>query len=297
MASSTTLNSSDANKLVLESFTSGYLMYQPKYPYVFTEREPQRKDEKFSITASGGDISQVAEGASFPQVDIAEVGTKTISQLEYKEAIPVTKLMERFDNYGVVLEEARKQGYRARVTMDRIAANIFNNAFTGTTTWDGAYLFSATHSIGSTGLTQSNLQTGQLTETTFNNAITALRTQKDHNNQELPMAPRTLIVAPAFAKKAFELTASQGAPESANNNSNYFNTLGVNVLVWELLTDTDAWFLAADKMYTYLRYLVAIPPTLERVRRPETGNWEYQIQFDCAADAVDYIGLEASAGA
>lgn len=296
MAATTSLNASDANKLVLEAFTSGWKLYNPKYQQLFAERDPQRKDEKFSITASGGDIAQVAEGASFPQVNIAEIGSKTASQLEYKEALPVTTLMKRFDNYGVVIEEASKQGYRARLTMDRIGANVFNNGFSSETVWDGLPLFDDAHLIGSTGVTQDNELALDLTETTFNTAITMLRNQKDHNNQVLGMMPRNLVVSTADAKKAYELTASQGSPESANRYSNYFNTLGMNVVVWELLTDTDAWFLTADKAYTYLRYLVGIPPKVEYVRRPETGNFEYQIEFACVAKAADYIGMVGSSG-
>lgn len=297
MAASTSLNQADANKLVLEAFMSGWQTYVPKYPYIFNERTPERVDEKFSVTASGGYIPAVAEGAAFPQVNIAQVGTKTYSQVEYKESLPITRLMQIFDNYGVIIEEASKQGYRARLTMDRVGANILNNAFTTETTWDGLSLYNAAHLIGSTGVTQSNAVTGQLTESNLNTAITNLRNMKDQNNQVMGLTPRTLVVAPAFAKKAFELTASQGAPESANRNSNFFNTLGLSVVVWEQLSDSDAWFLMADKMFTYFRYLVALPPQMEYIRRSETGNYEYQCQFDVTAGCPDYLGTEGSSGA
>lgn len=294
--STTSLNTADVNKLVLEAFSSGWRNYTPKYQYIFTEMAPERLDEKFSVTASGGDIPQVAEGASFPQVNIQQVGTKTLTQNTYKEALPITTLLQRFDNYGVVIEEAQKQGYRARLTMDRIGANILNNAFTTETVWDGKAIYSATHNIGNTASTQSNLVTGQLADSTLNTAQIQLRNQVDQNNQAMALLPRTLVVSPSFAKKAFELTESQGSPESANRNSNFFNTLGLQVVVWELLTDSDAWFLFADKTFTRFRYLVAIPPRTEYIRRPETGNYEYQLEFAVVAGAPDYLGTEASSG-
>lgn len=297
MAASTSLNQADANKLVLEAFMSGWQTYQTKYQSIFVERDPQRVDEKFAVTASGGYIPSVAEGAAFPQVNIAQIGTKTYSQVSYKEALPITTLMQRFDNYGVVTEEAAKQGYRARLTLDQVGANVLNNSFSTETTWDGLSLYNSGHSIGNTGSTQSNVVTGQLTESTLNTAITNLRNMKDQNNQVMGLTPRTLVVAPAFAKKAFELTASQGSPESANHNSNFFNTLGLSVVVWEQLTDTDAWFLMADKMFTYFRYLVGIAPKMEYVRRPETGNYEYQCEFSVTAGCPDYLGTIGSAGA
>jgi len=281
---------------VLEAFNSGWRNYTPKYQFIFAEMSPERVDEKFSITASGGDIPAVAEGAAFPQVNIAEVGSKTLTQGSFKEALPITTLLQRFDNYGVVIEEAQKQGYRARLTMDRIGANVLNNAFGATTTWDGLSLYNNAHLVGNTGFTQDNLLTGQLADSTLNTAQILLRTMKDHNNQEMALLPRTLVVAPDFAKKAFELTESQGAPESANRNSNFFNTLGLQVVVWELLTDSDAWFLFSDKTFTRMRYLVAIPPKVEYVRRPETGNYEYQLEFAVVAGAPDYLGTVGSQG-
>lgn len=294
--SSTSLNASDVNKLVLEAFTSGWRTYTPKYQYIFDERDPQRKDEKFSITSSGGDIPSVAEGAAFPQVDITEVGTKTLSQVEYKEGLPVTQLLKRFDNYGVVIEEASKQGYRARLTIDRACANVIINAAGTTTVWDGHPLAYATHHIGSTGTTQDNTVSGALTESTLNTAQINLRKQKDHNGQELALMPRTLLVPANLAKKAFELTASQGSPESANRNSNFFNTLGLNVVVWELLTSTTQWLLLADKVFTKFRLLPSIPPKVDVITRQETGNTEYQLQFDIAVGVVDYLGVIHSAG-
>ena len=68
-------------------------------------------DEKFSITTSAGILTPVAEGASFPTVDVQEAGVQTVSQVPYKRSIPVTTLMQRFDNYGVVISEAQKLGY------------------------------------------------------------------------------------------------------------------------------------------------------------------------------------------
>ena len=219
-----------------------------------------------------------------------------MSQVEYKESLPITKLLQRFDNYGVIVEEASKQGYRARLTMDRACANVLNNAAGTSTVWDGHPLAYATHHVGNTGTTQSNVVSGALTESSLNAAQIALRKMVDHNGQEMALMPRTLVVPVNLAKKAFELTASQGSPESANRNSNFLNTLGLQVVVWELLTSTTQWLLLADKVFTRFRLLPSIAPTVEYIRRPETGNHEYQLQFDIAVGVVDYLGVEHSTG-
>ena len=301
--SNTSMNQNDVNMLVYEAYDSGFKNYTPRHPYIFKVLSPQRKDEKISITSSGGDIPNVAEGAPFPQVDISEAGSLTASQKVFKEAIPVTTLLQRFDNYGSVIQEASKQGYRANLTMDRQCANLISNGFSGASTpsvtWDGLSLFNSAHLIGSTAFTQSNLISGQLTDSSLNTAVTNLRRMKDHNNQEMALLPRTLLVAPEFAKKAFELTASPGAPESANRNSNYWNTQGLQVVVWELLSTSNSggtWALFADMVFTRLNFFVSIMPRLEYVRVPSTGNYEYQTEFACVPSAADFIGTQGSNG-
>ncbi len=296
--SNTQLNPADVDRLVIEAYTSGWQTYTPKYQYIFTDRDPERMDEKISVSASGGDIPQTAQGASFPQVNVAEVGQKTFTQVEYKESIPVTRLLQRFDNYGVVMEEASKQGYRARLTMDRVGANILNNSFSGgsSTVWDGLSIYNASHQVGQTGTTQSNVSSGPLGDVELNTLSTQLRRQQDQNGQDMALLLRLLVVPPELDKKASELCDSVGAPESANRNANYWNTRGLKYLCWELLSSTIAHFLFSDKLFNRFRYFVSIPPTIEYVRIPSNGNYEYQLQFDMTAGAGDYLGTVASPG-
>ena len=290
MSSKTSLNLNSANRLVLEAFDSGWRHYVPEYPSVFNQRSPERVDEKFSITTSAGILTPVAEGASFPTVDVQEAGVQTVSQVPYKRSIPVTTLMQRFDNYGVVISEAQKLGYYARLTMDLVGANVFNNAVGTTTTWDGLSFGNASHLIGNTGVTQSNRTTGPLSNSVLNSAQVQLRNMKDHNGAPMGLMPRTLVVTPTEMQKGFELTVSPGNPESANRNDNMFATMGLNLVVWEQLTDTSMSFLLSEKFFTRLEYLTSLEPKIEYIRNPINGNYEYQLEFACSAGAVDYLG-------
>lgn len=295
--SATTLNDSSANKLVLEAFDSGWKSYETKGTVFFNQQTPERVDEKFSVTAADGSISSVAEGAAYPAVNITEVGSKTLSQLVYKKEIPVTKLMRRFDNYGVVLREAQKLGYRAKYAMDEVMANVLNNWSGTTTCWDGYALGYATHTIGDLpGQTQSNITTGALTATTLNSARTALQKQKDHGGKIMPTTGKFLIVPPDLAMTAFELTVSPDGPETANRKKNFMSRQGFQVVEWPLLTDTADWFLIAEKMFNRLQYLVSIPPSVANVRDDNTGNQLYQIDFACTAGAPDYLGVQVGNG-
>lgn len=294
MATISSLNSNQANLTVLEAFVSGYKQYQQKMPQLFNRVTPKRKDEIFAVLNSGGDIPEVAEGAAFPSVDVKEVGTKTLSQKEYKSKISITKLMQRFDNYGAVAKEAQMLGHRASISIDKLGANIFNNS-TSTTApygvWDGLALASTVHLIGDTGSTQSNIVSGALNKSNLNSAIVALTNQKNHNNQPDPLPARVLLVPPAMSMTAWELVYSKGSPENANRNDNYINSKSLQVVEWELLTDTADCFLLSDKMFHKLFYIPAIEPTIEYVRDDDTGNMEWQLQYDVVVGAADYRGV------
>lgn len=285
-----TLNQSSANKLVLEAFSSGWETYEVQGTKFFNKKSPERFDEKFSVTAADGGFQTVAPGAAYPSVNVEEVGSKTISQKAYKKEIPVDFLMKRFDNYGVVIEEATKHGYRAKQVMDQVMADVLNNGEGTTTTWDGLSLANASHLIGNTGTTQTNIVTGALAEATVNSAHVALQTQKDHGGQVMPTVGSYLVVPPALQMTAYKLLNSVTAPETADRATGFLNTLGMELVTWALLDDSvDSW-LIADKMFNRLEYLVSVEPTVIYREDSATGNGLYQIEFACAAGAPDYLG-------
>ncbi len=286
------LNESSVNKLVYQAYDSGWKTYDIVGTRFFNKRSPERFDEKTSVSAADGGFNEVAPGAAFPSVDVQEIGTKTFTQKAYKKEIPVDFLMKRFDNYGVILREATKQGYRSKQVMDQVMADVLLNAEGTSTIWSGDPLAYASQKIGTTGTTQSNIVTGALAEATFNSANVALKTQKDHGGQVMPTVGRSLVIPAALEMTAYKLVNSTQGPETANRETGYLNTLGIQPISWALLdaSNTTDWHLIADKMFNRLEYFVSVEPSIENVRDPNTGNRLYQIEFACAAGATDYLG-------
>lgn len=285
------LNQSSASKLVLEAYNSGWETYDITGTKFFNKRSPERYDEKFSITAADGGISAVAPGAAYPSTNVEEVGSKTITQVAYKKEIPVDFLMKRFDNYGVVISEATKHGYRAKQVMDQVMADVLNNGeAAASAVWDGLSLANANHLIGNTGATQSNIVTGALSESTLNSAYVKLRQQKDHGGQVMPTVGMYVVTPDALAMTGYKLLNSTTAPETSDRATGFLNTLGFELCPWSLLDDSVDWWLIADKMFNRLEYLVSVEPTVIYREDSATGNGLYQIEFACAAGASDYLG-------
>lgn len=297
----TDLNLSVSDKLVLEATNEGANAYKPQGDKIFKQVEAQRLNEKFSIHAVDGSFSSVGESAAYPAVNVDEVASKTLSQVSYKKEIPVSKLMQRFGSAynGVVMEIAGKLGYQANHTIDTLKANILVNADGSTTTAHGYALEYASQPIGNLpGQTQSNTIPGALSETNLNEANKILNKQKSHDGLIGGACPRGckkyLVVPEELAMTGYKLTKSQTGPETANRETGYINTLGIELVVWPLLTSTTDWFLIADKRWSSLRYAYKIQPTTNVVAHSETnGSKLYQIDFTGVAGAPDYLGFAA----
>lgn len=295
----TVINSSSAiaNNLAL-IVDSSFETYTPLAPIIFNDVTPTRHDEKFTVISSEGDIPEVGEDDIFPGADISEAGTKTLTQASYKRKYALSQLMKRFDTEAKMMKHMAGVGRKAGIKMDRLCADVLNGGFDTETVWSGDFLFGATQAIGSTGLTQSNLVAGALTDSTLNDAVVALRNLKDHDNLEDPTSPRWLVVPTALEKKAKELVHQGLDPESANHTHNTHGDRGIKVVVWELLTSSTAWFLLTDKMFHELNKLVA--RDFKVVTRDgiytDTGSDEIRVDFAMKAGAVDYRGTTGSTG-
>lgn len=295
----TGLKPSEIDLLVKKEFLSGYEKYVPIGGQIFNLDSPDRLNEKESVVTTDGDLPQVAEGSAYPASTTRELGTVTFTSVEYKRKWGITSLMQDFSNYGTTMKMMMKAGYRARYKQDDLMESVMSGGFDTTTTWDGAYLFSASHSIGDTGQTQSNLISGALSETTLTSAYVALMTMKDHESLEMPLQGAYLVVPTALHKKAYELTFSPDGSETGDRKKNFINSLNIKVVVWPLLdaASSTAWFLLSDKMWHALTCYQKVKPSMKMYTDEDTDNiWE-KCRFVQIQGATDYLGVIGSTGA
>lgn len=295
----TGLKPSEVDLLVKKEYLSGYETYQPVGPTIFNLDSPDRLNEKESVVTADGDIPQAAEGAAYAQSLSRELGTVTFTSVEYKRKFGITALMDDFSNYGSTMKLMKKAGYRARYKQDDLMKGVLSGGFATTTVWDGDFLFSATHNIGDTGLTQSNLISGALGETTLNEAYVKLSSMKDHEGLIMPLPVAYLVVPTALAKKAFELTFSPDGPETGDRKKNFINSLNIKTVVWPLLDSesTTAWYLLSDKMWHTLTAYQKVQPNMKFYIDEDTDNMWEKVRFVQTQGATDYLGVVGSTGA
>lgn len=291
-----------ANKRVKDVFNGGFSDYIPQWNKVFITDVPQRLDEQFTIAKVGNEVTEVTDGGDAPESSVVELGANTITTKLYKAAVTAGDFSELFDNYGMVNKLISSKGRDFSYKMDELAVSFLNNA-TSTTTPYGININGTTYplagnsqAIGDSGSTQDNRIAGSLDKTVANQARVALMTQKGHNGNIAGRQLRRIVVPSAENMNAWEIFRSPKEPESANNNDNFMNTLGVQIIEWPLLdlNSSSVCFLLADQSENGaygLRMMVKLSPTMQHVMDTDSGCHKWIFKMAVQPGVVDYLGL------
>lgn len=162
------------------------------------------------------------------------------------------------------------------------------------TIYDSVALFAAGHNnIGSTALSAASLKAARL----------RVRKQTDlSNSKRLGLSARYLWVPEDLEDVAFEILEADGKPGSADNDANFlrgkFQTRVVNY--W---TDTNNWFLSADKGQTPLLEVGFFGSEQPEIFTQDMGNVGemftndrivYKIRHIYGGGVMDFRGLDGS---
>lgn len=256
---------------------------------------------------SGAVISEVFKGsglwtAKAEEQDVAQ-GTPRVANkitfipVDYEKSVEVPRTFYNDAKHDAIAKMVQDMGLKGQITRDKEAMKLLINAFTTTLTADGVALCSASHTAIS-GDTISNLKTSAaLSPTTLNNAIVALMELKDQDGVIRGTTPRALLVPPALFKYAKELTGSELAVDTANNNLNVFRGVyGIEVYTSPYLgaaaggSDTS-WFLFGYN-HAVNRYVrEGLWTTLVDWKSQRNNNYIYKGGFREVIGSIDYVDL------
>lgn len=235
-------------------------------------RFPEEFSEVFRMESSSRSIEQTTEITGFGQFAMVPEGdvtrydeplpgfSKTYTHGQYSLGFKVTKPAQDDDKFGVVKKFATELGRSASETKEVTAASIVNTGFTGSNGPDGVTLFSTAHPLIGGG-TQTN-RAAVATDpdvTSIQLALRDMRNTLDHRGKKQRIPPRKLIVPPNLEFIAAELLGGDTRPDTANRAINAFKRRSGmpsfdSWMVWDYLTDPDAWFIEADVSDTELRF-------------------------------------------
>lgn len=173
----------------------------------------------------------------------------TATPVEFTNGIQVERKLFDDDQYNIMNQRPRVLANAASRTRQKHGARPFNNAFSVDTLFyqnsEGVAMCSDSHittSGASTANGFDNLGTAALTAT----AVAANRIQmvgfRGDQAERISVVPDEILIPPDLFEEAFEITASSGKVDTANNNRNVHEGR-YRVIEWNYLTDANNWFL------------------------------------------------------
>lgn len=198
------------------------------------------------------------------------------------------------DQYGIMSKMPAALAKTTLRTVETLSADIFDNAFTSGTGGDGKYLCATDHPRTDGGTAQDNSHTYGLTETYLESALLAMRKTVDDKGQKILVKPDTLVIPPDLEKEANILLKSTGRTGTNYNELNpYQNRL--NVVVWDYLTSTQAWFVLDSGLHQ-LNFFWRIRPEFSQDESFDTDAALYKVRARWSMGWSDWRGCWGSTG-
>jgi phage major head subunit gpT-like protein len=241
--------------LLEEKFRSimfnSFMQHPDQYSRCFNVLQSKKNNEHLSGMSGLGMPGSKAEGASQTYDDPEQLWDTTFTNVTYAQGYRVSMEAMDDDQYGILGQRmfgTSGKGFKQRVEVT--AANVFNNGFTTQLADDGVALFSTSHTRNpNDATTHANAPStaGALSVSTLKTAITNFEDTLDHRGLNMRLIPKKLVVPTALRFTAEEILQSQLEPYVAENQKNVLREEGLSVEVNNYLTDTNNWFLLAEK--------------------------------------------------
>jgi phage major head subunit gpT-like protein len=211
---------------------------------------------------------------------------------EFAEGFMVERKFADDEKYRVIEKMPADLARAGRYKVETDAAGLLNNGFLALG-YDNKPLFAADHPLLGGGVC-SNLIPAPLSDTALKSATLLARKTVDEAGKLIQIKPDTLIVSPANEFLAMELIKTAQKPGTDLNDIN--SLMGkFKILVWDFLTDDDAWFLLDSKRHE-LNFFWRVKPEFKHVEDFDTLVAKYRGYMRYSFGYSDWRGIVGSPG-
>ncbi len=202
--------------------------------------------------------------------DVYQGYDTTYTAVEFAKGFKVERKLFDDDLYGVIAKKPSGLARASKRSREKYGAQTFNSAFTGsgTITIDGTTvlnnteavsLCNASHTSTAVSTLQSNTGTSALSPSNVEATRILMANFKDDRDNLISVIPDLLLVPRALEQTAYEIIASKGIVDSAENNEN-FHYGRYKLAVWDFLTDSNNWFMIDSAiMKDFLHWFDRVP--------------------------------------
>lgn len=233
-------------------FGMAYEKHKAEYPELFEKETSDKKYEEQVQVVGMGLAPAKPEGSPTSYDSLVQGYIARYTHVAYSLGFIVSH-EEMEDNLYMELGRQRSTAlaFSMNQTKETIAANVYNNAFSGSFTGpDGVALLSASHPTTSAGNLSNLLATSStLNEAAIESLVIQIGKLVDDRGLKIAVRPESLVIPVDLEPDANRILTSVLQSGTANNDINYLRQSGMfpkGIVVNHYLTNTAEWFIRTD---------------------------------------------------
>lgn len=268
---------------------------------VFDEYSSQKAYEEYVEETGFGLAPAKTEGGGISYDTDAQGYVSRLTNTTYALGAKVTEEAIEDNQYeSVARRKAAKLALSMRQTKENVFANVLNRGFNSSYTGgDGKELLATDHPTLSGDQSNELAVAADLSEASLEDLLTLIRQAKDSRGLRIQLKGQMLIVPPQLEFEATRIVSSVNQSGTANNDINAMKELGMlpkGVVVWDYLTDADAFFVKTDAPEGLIRQQRRAL-RLEQDNDFDTSNALMKASERYASGWADWRGVFGSPGA
>ena len=242
----------DALPFIDHVLTETYEEYPKVSEVLFNVKDMPYGIAQTAQVSSLGAAAEVAEGEEIPQQRVYPGYSTTYKSKKYGLLLSTSQEVIDHEKWDSISKNPKRMARAMASTIEIVAANVLNTAFS-TNGSDGVPMISASHPLLSPGAgLGSNIisSAADLSTTSIKDLLTVLRKTLDTSGNRIQIKAKNLVVPPELEFAAWEILKSVYLADSPNNNLSSIGPQSdyrITPVVWNYLTDADAFFLMGDK--------------------------------------------------
>jgi hypothetical protein len=286
----------------------------PSYREIFHDTHkgvPEVRDKIFVVKTSSGAWEKVSSvtnlGLAQAKSELSDVtydqkypgGNKTFTNVTYALGFKISQEAIEDDRSGALTDSPGALAKSMVATKETIAANLINNAFSGTTCKDGLALCHLTHTAddGSARTWANTATAATLSHSALVSARTRMLKLTDERGLPIDVNPKTLLIPVDLEEKGFIYTKTERVSGSANWDKSILENDGLTYLTWRFLTSTTAWFLLADKMPDGLIWFERVKASFQRDQEFDKTAAKWMARERYTGGAYNWRVIDGNQGA
>lgn len=291
---------------VTEVVMNQYNMLEPIFPKLFNMKTSTKAFEDTFEVSGLGTFRLKPEGTPVLYDDPVQSLRKRIVFSVYALGFRTSMEMMDDDQHSVIEKMADDLGESARDHKENVAWGLFNDAFAGTIYRgipEGDAVSRALCSTAHVGLKDGATRSNRLSpDVAFSvsglqAAITNFRLTKGPSGRQIRIVPKTVLAHPNDEFTIAQVLDSTQEPFTADNQINAVSAarMGLSAVTSPYLTDTDNWFLLADKSNHSIKWYDRMEFKFDRNKDAQTKDALWDGMYRGAATFETWYGVVGSA--